>query len=499
MAHNNQTQKVAEGKAIDAATNSAYAGGGVIVVSLLAILIAVVLANRIIRRLKRLRGETLALADERLPEMTRRLGEGEDIDPATESPNLDYGHDEIGQVAKAFQHAHTAAVAAAVNEARTREGVKAVFLNIAHRSQIVVHRQLEILDQAEAQQEDPALLDTLFRLDHLATRQRRNAENLIILGGGQPGRQWRNPVPMVDVVRSAVGETLDYAKVRVARLPDTHVMGTAVADLIHLLAELVDNATAFSPPQSHVEVTGNVVGKGIVVEISDQGMGMLEGDVAKMNDMLRTPPDFGVATLSADSRLGLFVVARLGVRHGISVRLTESDYGGIRAIVLIPSALIAVETYTSTPGLDAPESTRRRRHPVPFVDSAPRTAAEPESAVLTAEPEAPPVAEPPRALPASEPRPTAPPQQQTGPDGRPALPRRSRQARLAPQLAQPAPEPAAESSPERARTAEQARDLMSAIENGTRQGRQAVPDEQAHWPAAPSDEQEGNGDFFQPR
>jgi hypothetical protein len=217
-----------------------------------------------------------------------------------------------------------------------------------------------------------------------------------------------------------------------------------------------------------------------------------------MNDMLRTPPDFGVAALSADSRLGLFVVAQLGARHGVSVRLAESDYGGIRAIALIPSALITVETYTPTPGLDAPESTRRRRQ-VPFVDSTPHTAAEPESAVLTAEPEAPPVAEPPRAIPASEPRRTAPPQQQTGPDGRPALPRRIRQARLAPQLAQPAPEPAAESSPERARTAEQARDLMSAIENGTRQGRRAVPDEQAHWPATPSDEQEGKGDFFQPR
>ncbi|MGK8512884.1 nitrate- and nitrite sensing domain-containing protein [Nocardia asiatica] len=162
--HNRASQKLAEDKAAAAATRSAFAGGGVLVVSVLAFLIAVVIANRVIRRLKRLRGQTLALADERLPDMMRRLRDGEAIDPAAESPNLDYGRDEIGQVAKAFQHAHSAAVSAAVAEARTREGVKAVFLNIAHRSQIVVHRQLEILDEAEQRQEDPILLDTLFRL-----------------------------------------------------------------------------------------------------------------------------------------------------------------------------------------------------------------------------------------------------------------------------------------------------------------------------------------------
>ncbi|WP_433685067.1 nitrate- and nitrite sensing domain-containing protein [Nocardia sp. CA-119907] len=514
---NKYSQKLAEDKAADATTNSAWAGGGVVVVSLLAFVIAIVLANRIIRRLKRLRGETLALADERLPELMRRLGEGELIDPDAEAANLDYGSDEIGQVAKAFQHAHAAAVAGAVNEARTREGVKAVFLNIAHRSQIVVHRQLEILDKAEERQEDPILLDTLFRLDHLATRERRNAENLIILGGGQPGRQWRNPVPLLDLVRSAVGETLDYARVRVARLPEAYVLGAVVADLIHLLAELVDNATSFSPPQSRVEVTGNVVGKGVVAEISDQGMGMSESEIARVNEMLRQPPDFGVAALSADSRLGLFVVAQLAARHGVSVRLTESDYGGIRAIVLIPKSLLADGTSPAlTTGSEPSDSVRRRRHPVPFVDSSPYGGAESDSAVLTAPPLAPPAVEPEPS--ADPPRPAFEAPQPTASDTRPALPRRNRQASIAPQLAQQAPtEPATEQQPERERSAEQARDLMSAIENGTRQGRRAVPDSAIpdavvpevaspeHFGASaapavnPSDEQEGNGDFFQPR
>ncbi|RBO94030.1 sensor histidine kinase [Nocardia puris] len=457
---NQRTQRTAEERANDSALTSLYGGGGVLLVSIAAFLIALVLANRVIRRLKRLRGETLALADENLPDMLRRLREGESVDPAAETPRLDYGDDEIGEVAKAFEHAHAAAVTAAVDEARTREGVRAVFLNIAHRSQVVVHRQLEILDEAESRQEDPVLLETLFKLDHLATRERRNAENLIILGGGQPGRQWRQPIPLIDLVRSAVAETLDYARVRVTKLPDAHVLGTVVADLVHLLSELVDNATSFSPPQSKVEVFGNVVGRGVVVEISDQGMGMPEPELAKMNEMLRNPPDFGVATLSADSRLGLFVVAQLSQRHGVTVRLADSDYGGIRAIVLIPTTLLAPAEAPAAP--PRAEPVRRPRQPAPSMESGAAEA----GALLTVAPPA-----PERTVFAEEP--------ETTPDGRPALPRRNRQANLAPELANPAS--AASATGERERSAEQARDLMSAIENGTRQGRRAQP----------TDEQEG--------
>ncbi|MCP2276029.1 sensor histidine kinase [Nocardia amikacinitolerans] len=477
ITQNKHTQRLAEEKSSDSALTSLFGGGGVLLVSVAAIVVAVLMANRIIKRLRRLRGETLALADNRLPDMMRRLRAGEQVDPAEETPRLDYGHDEIGEVAQAFEHAHAAAVSAAVDEARTREGVKAVFLNIAHRSQIVVHRQLEILDEAEARQEDPALLETLFRLDHLATRERRNAENLIILGGGQPGRQWRYPIPLMDLVRSAVGETLDYARVRVTRLPEVRVLGTVVADLVHLVAELVDNATAFSPPQSRVEIFGNVVGRGVVVEVSDQGMGMPEAELERVNEMLRNPPDFGVATLSADSRLGLFVVAQLAVRHGVAVRLAESDYGGIRAIVLLPTALLVTDTAPSAPETPAADQARRPRHPVPFIEApgteTPGGATEPTAPVLTMDPPAAPKPEPTEPDPNSSAAPPA-----TTADGRPVLPKRNRQANLAPQLAQPSTqEPVAD----RARSAEQARDLMSAIENGTRQGRRAQP----------ADEQEG--------
>ncbi|WP_280362606.1 nitrate- and nitrite sensing domain-containing protein [Nocardia wallacei] len=473
---NDHGNRLAVQDATDTSRNSLLAGAAVLAIAVLAFLGSLWLANRLIGRLKRLRTETLTLAEKSLPETMRKLSEGEQVDPETEAARLDFGHDEIGSVAQAFNRAHTAAVAAAVTEARTREGVRAVFLNIAHRSQIVVHRQLEILDEAERRQEDPALLDTLFRLDHLATRERRNAENLVILGGGEPGRQWRRPVPLVELVRSAVGETLDYTRVRIQRLPQVFVIGGVVADLIHLTAELVDNATSFSPPQSRVDITGNLVGKGVIVEISDQGVGMSAEDLERTNEMLRHPPDFGVATLSADSRLGLFVVAQLGLRHGVSVRLAESDYGGTRAIVLIPTAIITPDAPLAD---HLPERAAVRRPERTETGELPVASPEPVPTAVATLP-------PPRPR-TEEARPA--PSRYTGSDARPPLPRRRRQASLAPELAE---QSGAESGPQRARSAEQARDVMSAIENGTRQGRQASP------PAAP-EEQEGEGDLFQHR
>lgn len=241
---NDHANQIAADEGKRTATNSLWAGAAVLALALVAFLLSLWLANRLIGRLKRLRNETLDLAEVELPETMRKLAAGEQIDP--QAAHLDFGDDEIGSVAKAFNRAHTAAVSAAVTEARTREGVRAVFLNIAHRSQMVVHRQLEVLDEAEQRQEDPAMLDAFFRLDHLATRERRNAENLVILGGGQPGRQWRTPVPLVDLVRSAISESLDYTRVHNRRMPQVFIVGNVVADLIHLLAELLDNATAFS-------------------------------------------------------------------------------------------------------------------------------------------------------------------------------------------------------------------------------------------------------------
>ncbi|MFD6357414.1 sensor histidine kinase [Nocardia tengchongensis] len=347
QAQNTYASQVANDVAAQTSRSSLFADAGVLTLTMIALLSSLWLANRLTRRLQRLRAETLALAEEKLPDTIRRLSQGLPGGTDEEAGSLDFGRDEIGEVAAAFNHAYTAAVSAAVTEARTRDGVRAVFMNIAHRSQLITHRQLEILDEAEGRQEDPTLLDIFFKLDHLATRERRNAENLVVLAGGRPSRQWRRPVPLLDLVRSAVGESLDYTRVRTTRMPTVSITGHAVADLIHLVAELVDNATHFSPPPSPVEVTGGFVGKGAVVELNDQGGGMTATDLQQANEMLRNPPDFGVAASTPELRIGLFVVAKLSARHDISVRLTESDHGGIRAIVLIPNALIAAPT----PGL----------------------------------------------------------------------------------------------------------------------------------------------------
>ncbi|WP_410623767.1 nitrate- and nitrite sensing domain-containing protein [Amycolatopsis sp. cmx-8-4] len=322
-------------------TESLIAGVIAVLFAVFVVFVAVRLSNRLIGRLHRLREDTLDAAEVRLPELVARVQAGEPVDLEEGGHFLDHGTDEIGQVADAFNKAQQTAIAAAIDEAKIREGTKAVFLNIAHRSQVIVHRQLKVLDQAERKQEDPEQLDTLFQLDHLSTRARRNAENLIILGGGQPGRQWRNPVGLAELVRGASAETEDFARVKTAALPQIAIRGPVVGDLVHLLAELIDNATSFSPPQSRVEVRGNVVGKGVVIEVEDQGLGLEPDQTEEINTLLAAPPDFGIMALSDEPRLGLFVVARLAARHGIQVHLRESAYGGTRAIVLVRTDLLA--------------------------------------------------------------------------------------------------------------------------------------------------------------
>ncbi|MCX4095653.1 nitrate- and nitrite sensing domain-containing protein [Nocardia sp. alder85J] len=488
--------------------NNSLLGGGVIVIlATFAFGIALWLSDRLVRRLRRLRNRTLALAEDELPDLMRRAGTGKPIDLDAEVAELDFGRDEIGQVANAFSRAHRAAVAAAVAEAKTREGVRAVFLNIAHRSQLIVHQQLALLDGAENQQEDPVILDVLFQLDQLATRGRRNAENLIILGGERPGRQWRNPVALLEIARSAVGETEGFARVRFGRVPEVRLAGTAVADLIHLLAELIDNATSFSPPNSRVEISGSLVGRGVALEIMDQGLGMPQDDLDRINAMLSRPPDFGIAELSSDSRLGMFVVARLAARHGVGVRLAESDYGGIRAIVLIPTPLV-VQTDAPEQRFDDPTPTAVRWSPPAGIrpddhdyghaaDPGPsRTrslALEDARRAIPAEP----VFEPPaqhRTRGQTEP----PDQPDWLPgDGRPPLPRRRRQASLAPQLADSEPpsmlEPTGQAED---RSPDDARNRWSAIATGTKQGRHPQTPGQRGHQVGNSDERKNNGDFF---
>lgn len=429
-----QAAALEKDQADTALLRSLVAAVTMLVVVGIVVLISVRLSNKLIRRLVRLRAETLRLADERLPAVVQRLRAGDRVDVKTEVPELDYGRDEIGQVAAAFNKAQQTAVAAAVAEAKTREGFNAVFLNIARRSQAIVHRQLQVLDTAERAADDPDQVELLFQLDHLTTRERRNAENLIILGGGKLGRQWRNAVSLVDLVRSAVAEAEQYTRVTVGRVPNVLVDGRAVADLVHLLAELIDNATSFSPPGARIEVRGNPAGKGVVVEVEDQGLGMERERRDTVNEMFRKPPDFGIMALSEDARIGFFVVAHLAHQHDIRVNLQESSYGGVRAGVLIPSDLIASAEpvgESERSDSDAQQVGRPAHHLVP-----------------------------------------ASSERSSDTQARPTLPRRRRQANLARQLHEDPPATEAETTqPDFDQAARHSRERFSDFQRGTRRGR----------------------------
>jgi len=303
----------------------------------IALYVSIRVGRGLIRRLVGLRATALELADERLPTLIGRLRRGQEVDVDAESPPLEYGTDELGQVGHAFAAVQRTAVRSAVDEAALRRGLSEVFLNIARRSQTLLHRQLALLDKMERHTTDPDELGDLFRVDHLATRMRRHAEDLVVLAGAAPGRGWRVPVPMIDVIRGAVSEVEDYPRVNIVAVEPAAVAGRAVADVIHLLAELIENATSFSPPHTKVHVAGQAVPNGYAIEIEDRGLGMPPEAIAEANQRLSEPPEFDPAN---SARLGLFVVAQLGARHGVRVQLRPSPYGGVTAVALLPTALI---------------------------------------------------------------------------------------------------------------------------------------------------------------
>ncbi|GII83621.1 hypothetical protein Ssi03_16110 [Sphaerisporangium siamense] len=329
----------ADGLAAGIVARIVIAGGA----GLLAILLAVVLSARLGRGLSHelagLRSAALDLADVRLPAVVAKLRDGEPVDVDVDAPPIPVTGTtlEVRDVAQAFSTVRRTAVEAAVGQAGLRKGVSLVFRNLARRNQSLLHRQLSQLDTMQRKTSAPDALADLFRLDHLTTRMRRQAEGLIILSGAPAGRAWRKPVPVHDVVRGSVAEVEDYTRVTVLPMPDTSLAGTAVADVIHLLAELVENATVFSPPSTRVHIRGDQVGHGFAVEIEDRGLGMAPEDRDEINRRLTDPPEFDLAD---SDRLGLFVVSRLAARHDIKVALRRSPYGGTTAVVLLPHTLV---------------------------------------------------------------------------------------------------------------------------------------------------------------
>jgi signal transduction histidine kinase len=303
-----------------------------------------------------------AMAEERLPHVVQRLRQGDDVDVLAESPPPPASTiREISQIAGSFATVQEAAVAAAVDQARLRTGIGRVFLNISMRNQSLLHRQLELLDTMERHASGPEALADLFRLDHLTTRMRRHAEGLIILSGAIPGRGWRDPVPVVDVLRAAVAEVEDYVRVDVVSESLDLVAGKAVNDIIHLVAELVENATVFSPPNTRIEIRADRVGTGLVAEIEDRGLGLSEEELAEINRRLASPPEFDPGN---SEQLGLFVVSRLAARHAVQVTLRRSAFGGTTAILLLPFGLIvqAEDAHAFGPPASSPVSAPASRH-----------------------------------------------------------------------------------------------------------------------------------------
>jgi signal transduction histidine kinase len=323
---------------------------GVLILILLAVVLAIIslIARSLIRPLRKLRGEALEVAGKRLPETVRMLRESGESAAGPVVPIGVTTHDEIGEVARAFDEVHREAVRLAGEESRLRSNVNAMFVNLSRRSQTLVERQITLIDGLEQGEQDEQRLGNLFKLDHLATRMRRNSENLLVLAGQDPPRRWSQPVKLVDVARASLSEVENYERV-LLQVPDgISIAGQAVNDVIHLLAELVENALSFSPRETRVSLSGSRIdGGGVMLSITDTGIGMTHEELTYANERLTDAPSMDV---SVSRRMGLFVVARLAHRHGIRVQLRLQGGGGLTAMVLVPESLLGAPT----PAFDSP-------------------------------------------------------------------------------------------------------------------------------------------------
>ncbi|MEU6476462.1 nitrate- and nitrite sensing domain-containing protein [Streptomyces sp. NPDC047017] len=318
--------------------------------------------------------DTEQLAAFRLPQTLARMEKGERTDPAGLAPRHAKAGDGIGRLATAIDRLARTAADSALRQSQGRAGSDKVVGQLIRRAQVLIHRLIALLDDLERKHEDSDLLKDIFRVDHLATRVRRHAENLMILSGAPPSRRMARPVALTDVMRGAVAETEQYTRVRVKNTPaDRRVAlaGRAVADVTHLLAELIENGTSFSPPDTQVTVGVTRVAKGLAVHVEDQGLGMPADLLARANAVLAEPPRVDMTVFGEDPRLGHFVVARLAERHGIRVVLRESDYGGTLALVMLPAQLLE---NASSPVVDQLQSA---------AVAAGRAAADPAEAELT--------------------------------------------------------------------------------------------------------------------
>jgi signal transduction histidine kinase len=453
----------------------------IVAAGLVVVVAALILTGSFARRLAQditgLAATARRLADQQLPQLLDRRQAGEQasqpgglaMDPGPKTT-------EVADAVAAIASLQDTAVSAAAAEAGLRDGLRQVFVSLGRRNQSLLQRQLRLIDTLEQKASSPAALADLFTLDHLTTRMRRHAESLTILSGAPPGRTWTEPVPVIDVIRAAVAEIEDYKRVTVFTSSEDAVTGPAVADMIHMLAELVENATLFSPSTSRVEIRAERVANGFAIEIDDRGLGIAADQLADINQQLASPPDFDLA--NAD-RLGLFVAGRLAARHGIKISLRPSPFGGTTAIVLMPNSIVVAPAEPDAAPRPIPAGLDLRPAEALALTAGQGPAAAPAAAAHAA------------AAPAGRPLSVAPPDappedtirasQPTAGTYR-GLPRRTRQASLSPHLR--GSSPAADGPPQAepvaaqaSREPEQARDLAASLQSGWLRGRETdVPD-----------------------
>ncbi|WP_327178192.1 nitrate- and nitrite sensing domain-containing protein [Streptomyces sp. NBC_01335] len=322
------------------AKSDAIVNASIVVVALLAaFVVAGFMARQMSRAMRRLRTAAFEVAEQRLPSLVDQLSRTEPgrVDTRVKPIPINTS-DEIGEVARAFDQVHREAVRLASEQAMLRGNVNAIFTNLSRRNQSLIEGQLTLITGLENNEADPDQLESLFKLDHLATRMRRNGENLLVLAGEEPGRRWNQPVPLVDVLRAASSEVESYERIELTGVPETEIHGQAVTDLVHLLAELLENATVFSSPQTKVRVTATRLPDGrVMIEIHDKGIGLTAEDFADINHKLANPPTVDAAV---SQRMGLFVVGRLSDRHGVRVQLRPSgEQAGTTSLVMLPDAI----------------------------------------------------------------------------------------------------------------------------------------------------------------
>jgi signal transduction histidine kinase len=354
----------------DATTSLLVTGLVTLLLLALVVMVSTIVARSLIRPLRKLRTDALDVAGHRLPEMVRRLSQSEGADEGVEIEPIGVtSTDEIGEVARAFDQVHREAVRLAADEAMLRGNLNAMFINLSRRSQSLIERQLSLIDNLEQSEQDSGRLSSLFRLDHLATRMRRNSENLLVLAGHEVTRRWSQPVPLVDVLRAAISEIEQYERVVLNVQPGIVVVGQAVNDAVHLVAEIVENATTFSPEDTQVYVSGQPLSSGgVLLDITDNGVGISDQEMSHANWRLDNPP---VVDVAVSRRMGLFVVGRLAARHGVRVRLRHAQAGGLTALIWLPDTVAAPEVapplgrlrrfeaddFGPTPSLSAPTAT----------------------------------------------------------------------------------------------------------------------------------------------